>query len=294
MQPPTRGREAGRLRLVLNRRWRGISAGSDAPPAEQACALPTCATVAVERDESRRLLEVRSAQIMTGNVAIGLARPRPPRLRPAPSRRACCEFRHKQTLRSTPPTIQFPFLQPGRGRPVAATPPGRPDTTAKRRSEIRRRRSPKRRRQANRSLDSLLEYWWALAGLNGHWRGVLRLSQIGEKRRPSCAIADTFGGATTTAAPAGITVAAEHDHRYAWTAKPDGRRRQTFPRRGIYQRIRGLVRRRAGTRNAKTVSATTRSAARPASTSTDRWPGRFPSLRFSTTRLPTSCASPRP
>ena len=205
--------EAGRLRLVPpTEGGAGSGAGSDAAARETQAMRDRVAQLEKELNESRRLLEVRSAQIadLQQRLASGSgATPAAPAAMPA-APEAAAPAAVSAPAPEAPPvdTNESPVsaATPVAGEPVAATPTEASDTAAKPKKKRIRPATVTETPAAEPSiLDSLLEYWWALAGLVVAGAAFFGYRKWQQGR--AAAIDDTFGGATTTAAPAEMAVA---------------------------------------------------------------------------------------
>jgi pilus assembly protein FimV len=200
------GAAEGRLRLVPPSESGGAGgAGSDAAARETQAMRDRVAQLEKELAESRRLLEVRSAQIAdlqqrldTGSGPAASAPAAPAAGTAAPPAAAS----------QTPPAAGEAAVvpPPGAAAPAAGAEPAaaatqEPAAKPKRKPRAKPAAAPPAAEEPSllgSLLDSVLQFWWVLAGLLALVAGFFGYRRWQSKR--AAEIEDTFGGATTTTA----------------------------------------------------------------------------------------------
>lgn len=198
------GSAEGRLRLVPPSEPGAAGAGSEGAARDTQAMRDRVAQLEKELAESRRLLEVRSAQIADLQQRLGSgATPAATAATPAPA---------ESIAAVTPPPAGMDSATPAAAESVAAdvdpaiaaaAPAAAeaaatdPEPAAARKRPRNRPAEPTPAVEEPSLLDSLLQFWWVLAGALALAAGLFGYRKWQAKRAAD--LEDNFGGATTTA-----------------------------------------------------------------------------------------------
>ncbi|MCU0758583.1 MAG: hypothetical protein MUF07_05205 [Steroidobacteraceae bacterium] len=204
------GEAEGRLRLVPPSESAGSAgAGSDAAARETQAMRDRVAQLEKELSESRRLLEVRSAQIAelqqrldSGTAAPATGSAPPPAARdatPPPAAAATPPAPVAAEVAASPPPESS--VAPAAADPAAASgeqPAAKPRKRPRNRPAVAEAPPAEEPSLLGSLVDSALQFWWVLAGLVALVAGFFGYRRWQSRRASD--IEDTFGGTTTTAA----------------------------------------------------------------------------------------------